>query len=498
MKLVKKIAAMTLAAVTASSLLTGCGANNGVSNQSGVETEINRNNGESAGTGEVQKPESIRWMVHSGLIEENGTAQWAEEYERITGIKMNLDVVSNNEYTTILELAFASNTVPDVFDLNGETLSVYTKQGAVADLTDLAKNSEFYDLVDPELWEAVSMDGRIYGIPWEIPSGGVTYIRKDWLDRLDLEIPTTYEEYISMLQAFKDEIPECTVPVTAALKTTITSMNLAEFFQGATPEFIKKNGVWVDGMSEDNMEPALVNLRDAYAKGLLDTEVFTNTTSNCRDQWYAGSVGVMNYWAGSWGDILTTRLKLNIPEAEVVVIPPIKGTIYEFRAPSVLCISANLSEEKIASIFKYMFEFMNDGGEGQVLFQSGVEDLHWKQEGNKLIPLPTLDNPDEVIQKVWSAPYLSIRPLKVTDKELDLEPMIVDSLDIMNEYGQQKYMYPVSAAFTKIKSDLTLLRQEVIAKVVMGDMTVEEGIKKYKSESEMLNITKVLEEMNAQ
>lgn len=43
-----------------------------------------------------------------------------------------------------------------------------------------------------------------------------------------------------------------------------------------------------------------------------------------------------------------------------------------------------------------------------------------------------------------------------------------------------------------------MLKQEIIAKVIMGDLTVEEGIEKYKTESEILNVPKVVEEMNAQ
>ena len=42
------------------------------------------------------------------------------------------------------------------------------------------------------------------------------------------------------------------------------------------------------------------------------------------------------------------------------------------------------------------------------------------------------------------------------------------------------------------------MKEEVVAKIIMGDMTVEEGLARYKSESEMYNIGKVLEEMNAQ
>lgn len=493
MRLMKKAAALAMAAIMSAGVLSGCvGTGTEPKKETGSqETKAGETTGDK---GEVAKPESIRWMVHNGLNEENGTDQWAVEFERLTGIKMNLEIISNNEYTQMLELSFASDTVPDVFDLTGVNLGVYAKQNAIADLTDLVKNSELYNEIDAETWDFISLDGKIYGIPMEKAAGSVTYIRKDWLDRLGMEVPTTYDEFIEMLRRFKNEIPECTVPITApALKS---SMNLPEFFQGATPEFIKVDGKWVDGMGQDNMYQALTNLRAAYEEGLLDSEVITNTTSNCRDQWYSGSVGVFNYWGGLWGQTLTERLKMNVPEAEVIAIKPIEGAVYESSVPSLLCISGKISEDRVASIFKYMVEYMHDGGEGQVLFQSGVEGIHWEQDGEYLKPLPTLSNPQETLKKAWMTPWLAIRPLDLTDKKMELAPEIEDSLKIVNEFNVAKNVYPVSPTLTKIKSDLELLKQEITAKVIMGDLTVEKGMERYKEEAKMLNVQKVEDEMN--
>lgn len=503
MRSMKKWAVAALAASMAASVLAGCGSSNEETSaqvEAGKETTVVAAGAEENGTpAEVKKPESITWMVHTGLDEENGTAQWAEEFERLTGIKMNLNIISNNEYKQMLELSFASDTIPDVFDLNGDNLAVYASQNAVADLTDLIKSSELYDRVDPKLWESITLDGKIYGVPLEIPSGAVTYVRKDWLDRLGMDIPKTYDEYVTMLRRFHDEIPECKVPVTAPGKGAQSlSPNLPEFFQGATQDFVKIDGQWVDGMAQDNMSAALQNLRDAYAEGLLDTEVVTNTTSNCRDQWYAGSVGVFNYWGGLWGNTLTERLQQNVPDAEVVAIPPIEGATYEFSTCNMYCINGRLPQEQVESIFKYFLEYMNDGGEGQVLFQNGVEGLHWEQADGHIEQLPTLSNPEEKLQKAWITPWLGIAPLKDETKKVEIKQTVSDSLAVINEYGKNKQVLPVSPTLTKVKADLQALREEVLAKVIMGDMTVEDGMNRYRTESEMLNIKKVLEEMNAQ
>lgn len=498
----KKLTSLVLTAAMISTMAAGCGGNDAPASTTAATTKAADSNAATTApadtapdAAEVEKPKSIHWMVHDGMNEENGTAQWAEEFERLTGIELNLEMVANNEYSTILELAFASGSVPDVFDLNGEQkLAEYAKQNAVYDMTSLIENSDLYGKVNSELWEALRIDGKLYGVPPEVASGAVTYVRKDWLDRLGMAVPTNYQEFTDMLRAFKDQIPECTVPLTAPGLFSV--QNLPEFYQDASTDFVKVNGEWVDGFAQDNMKDALTRLREAYAEGLIDMEVITNTTSACRDQWYGGSVGVFNYWGGNWGQTLTERVQINVPEADVLAMPPIEGATYLFSVPKVLVMSNKLSDDQAASIYKYFFEYMHDGGEGQVLFQSGVENLHWKQEGNNLVPLPSLSKPEETFRKAWITPWMAISPLEVTDKNIELHPACVDSLAVINEYGVQKSAFPVSATLGKISADLKAVREEILAKVVVGDMTVEEGMAKYKENAEMLNVQKVVDELN--
>lgn len=483
-----------LGAVGGTALLTACGSS---SSSSTASTAAGSAAAEQAGSlyENAQKPSKMVWWVHDGLKLENGTDQWVEEFKKKTGIDLELNIIDNNEYYTKLELAYASDTVPSTFDLNGETLGSYAAQGAIADLTDLVMESGLYDRIDKGLWDALTLNGRIYGVPRETPSACVTYVRKDWLDRLGMSIPTTYDEFITMLTRFRDEIPECTVPYTApGLKS---AQSIPEFYQGAIADYTKINGKWVDGMMQDNMLAALKNMQKAYADKLIDPEVVTNTTSACRDEWYSGGVGVFDYWGGNWGQTLTIRLQQNVPEAKVVAIPPIKGSVYLYTAPSTQVISSKLSPDQVASVFKYFIEYAHDGGEGQVLFQSGVKGLHWEQQGDKLVPLPSLSNPAEPINKVWCTPWMAVTELELTDKKMDLDPAVTDSLAIANQYSQNISVFPVSEQRTMIASDLTTAREGIISKVVMGQMTPEEGMAQYKATAESLGIDIALEQMNS-
>ena len=444
---------------------------------------------------DIQKPESISWCSHDGLLPENGQTEWDAEYEKLTGIKLEHTYVTGNEYNSKIELDYAADTVPDVFDLASNYFPEYAANGALADLTDLVKESGLYDLVDEAIWEQCSYNGKIYGVPKEIPQACGTYVRKDWLDRLGMEVPTTYEEFTTMLTRFRDEIDECLAPLTAP--GLVTAQYLPDLYQGAFAGITNVDGVWVDGMQQENMVVALENMKKAYAEGLLDIEAITNTTATCRDGWEAGTTGAFCYWTGNWGQQLTHNLQKNVPEAEVICIPAIEGTEYLYSTPTVHVINGRLSEEEVAQIFKYFIGYMHDGGEGQVLFEFGVEGVHWEQDGNNVKMLPSLSDPTTSLNKCYVLPSSRLTPLDVDDKNMEYVAAYTDSLAVTENAKQQSFMKP-SETYAMISAELTTARDSIIAQIVTGNMSVEDGLASYKATADSLNLDQALAEMNEQ
>lgn len=503
---------MGLAAVMAAGVLGGCGNTSETSGNSAEESREESTSQSSAEVGqsqesggvdeseaaapEVELPESISWWTHDGLNEEDYVKEWDAAFEELSGIRLEHTQVSNNEYQELLEIAFTSQTEPNVFDLPcDQKLAYYASQGAVADLTDLIKESGLYDKIDADVWEAIALDGKIYGIPTDMPTGIVNYVRKDWLDRLNMEVPTNYEEYIEMLRAFRDNIDECTIPLTAPGLTA--AMNLPEFYWDAEADFTYKDGKWVDGMLEENFPVAMQRLHDAYAEGLIDVEAVTNTTSNCRDKWYSGAVGVFSYWDGKWGNTLHTRLQENFPEAELIGIPAIDESYYRYTTFSVKCIDGRLSEEEARQVFYGFFGNITDGADGQILFACGVEGLHHEiGEDGRIQYLNMVSAPDSVFQSVWGLPANAVFPFENTDI-LPVQPdKAVETHEVILEDGVYKFTTPSSETLNTITSDLKAIRDELIAKMVMGDISVEEGMDTYRQKAESLSVDKVLEEMN--
>ncbi len=497
----KSIICILLAVVLALSLVACGEKTGGNTTNGGAGNNTSAGNGETAGNNEtptVEKPDSISWWTHSGLNEEDYVQEWDAAFEELVGVDLKHTQVSNNEYATLLDTAFTSGTEPNVFDLSSEQrLTYFASQGGVADLTDLVKASGIYDRVDPAVWEAIAIDGRIYGVPTEIPSGAETYVRQDWLDRLNMDVPTNYDEFITMLRAFRDDIEECTVPLT--VPGFKSAMNLPEFYWDAESDFTYVDGKWVDGMQQPNFKDAMQRLHDAYAEGLIDMEAVTNTTSACRDKWYSGGAGVFNYWGGKWGDTLTTNLKANFPEAEVTGIPAIDETYYRYSAFNVYCIDGMLSDEEVAQVFEYFFKVIFDGKEGSALYYAGVEGLHHNTDENGYMTFaPMKTNPDNNFQSVWGTPWMNVVAFEEPEKFPQPSEIVTTTLDTLAASATFKTNTPVSETLNKITADLTSVREETIAKIVMGDISVDEGMEQYYAKAKELGVDQVLAEMNGQ
>lgn len=503
----KKAAAVMLS-VTMAGVMAGCGGNSSdtttaAAKETAAQTTAGAAVAETTATGsekmayeDIEKPASISWISHDGMLPENGQTQWDAEYERLTGIALEHTYVTGNEYNSKIELDYAADTVVDVFDLSSSYFPRYAAAGALADLTDLIKESGLYDLVDPVYWEQCSYNGRIYGVPKEIPQACGTYVRKDWLDRLGMEIPTTYEEYLTMLTRFRDEIDECLAPLTAP--GLVTPQYLPDLWWDATPDFACIDGVWVDGMQQENTKAALERMQSAYQEGLLDMEVITNTTATCRDGWNAGTTGAFCYWTGNWGDQLTTGVQKNVPEAEVVCIPPVEGSVYRVSTPTVHVINGRLSEEEVAQVFKYFIHYMHDSGEGQVLFEFGVEGVHWEQDGTNVKMLPSLSNPDVTLNKCYILPSSRVTPLDLDDKNMTYSDAYLNSQAVTDEHAIALSFQKPSETYAAVSADLITSRNSIVAEVVMGNMSVEEGLENYKAVAESMNVEQILAEMNAQ
>ena len=135
---------------------------------------------------------------------------------------------------------------------------------------------------------ATAPDGHIYSIPWFEDQAHFQYrntflLNKTWLDKLGLEVPTTPDELIAVLKAFKEQDPNGNgeadeIPSTFRHNTTTNgyyelfgAFGLADALTGFSVE--DKKVVFEPAIPEYKMAIAFLNR--LYEEGLLDQESFT-------------------------------------------------------------------------------------------------------------------------------------------------------------------------------------------------------------------------------
>ena len=478
--------------------LAACGVNstssNNTSNDSNSSTNTSNNSSSSTSTdntstgdseqGEIEKPKEITFMIDGTFIaKENGQDEIIKAYEEKTGIKLIVNQPAHNEYYEKVDLAFATAEIPDVLILSTDMYVTYAVNGALYDISELYENSEVKNnITDQAIVDALRLDGKLYGLPVERGNGPITYVRGDWLEKLNIEVPTNYDEFIDMLRKFATEDPDGngkddTIPFTAP--GLMSASYVREFYQNASPTFYKKDGKWVDGMTEPEMKEALQRMQDAYKEGLIDKEVVTNKTSTCRDKFYNGNVGVFTYWAGLWNQTLQNNLAANIPEGEVTPIPAIEETYYIERVAPPLCITAKSNNPE--GVFKYFIEFMLDAGEGQTLFTHGIEGLMYEMKDGKIEKLPSMQDPNTLFDKIFMSGSLSITNY---DDPYEYSETIMSSLEMFRKDAIQDVLMPDSEVLTKLLPELDSIRSEIVAKVVYGEVSVDEGLNEYKQKAQ--------------
>lgn len=452
--------------------------------------------------GPVAKPEKITMMTSTVISEGQGLKQLAAEFKKFTGIELEIIRPDHNKYSEVMEAKFASGDVPDVMDIGGSEYAKYGAKGDLYDVTKLIENSEVLGKLDSKIIDSIKIGGKAYAVPHSAGSGVLTYVREDWLNKLSLKAPTTYDEYIEVLKAFRDNDPDGngvkdTIPFTAVLSAggSVQLMYLRDFFWDASPDFTLVDGKYVDGFSQDNFKAALKRIAKAYDEKLIDNDLFTNKTSSCRTKFYNSKAAVFPYWNNYWVSRLEDNTRLaSDPKASVLPIPAIKESVNYNRAPGLTAISSKAKNPE--GIFKHLFEFINDGGKGQTLFSYGVEGVHWKKGADgKAEMLPMLNNKKKLIDKVWVSGDFTVLPFN-NGPLVPTDPRIVKTKEVFNKKYQQLSVFPLSETYAKNISAIESLRLEIAKKAISGEVTVDAAIEEYKAGAAKLEVAKIINEFN--
>ncbi len=230
--------------------------------------------------------------------------------------KYNVEVefVAVPRWTEVEEInnLLAAGTAPDIcITYDYATVQTYAGMDAVLDLSSYV--NDYKDLL-PELWNFLGetninwdrdpSTGKIFALEGKraVTNRCVTFVREDWLKKLNMKEPTTRQEFYDMLVAFKDNADTLLgadagklVPFTMGVDVGWRASTLIESF--IDPDITDKE-YYIHGFDERNLtqngikEPVSI-LNKWYNEGLIwnDFALHVDGDTTEDDMMKAGYVG---------------------------------------------------------------------------------------------------------------------------------------------------------------------------------------------------------------
>ncbi len=330
----RKSLSLLLAAAMAATMLAGCGSKDPMANMSDEEKAA----WEAAANDPYGKyPETVVYTTGYNLTNQGADTLSGTPYENDTPsdnaytryLKEVLNVQNENEFEAItgpdydqkVSMAIASQDIPDIMYISDyATLVELVENDLIEDLTDIYNNLACETVKssyasygeDNNPLNTVTFDGRIMAIPKTQLSDGQDFLwlRKDWMDKLELEMPSTLDEMADVLRAFISQDPDGNGQAdTIGLvvhnevygsypNNTFAVDNIFTAF-GAYPTvwMADESGNAVYGSVQPEMKDALQLMRDWYAEGLLDREFTTRTYDDIVALLSSGQCGA---YIGPW------------------------------------------------------------------------------------------------------------------------------------------------------------------------------------------------------
>ncbi len=482
----------------------------------------------------AEEPTTITWLHQawdvSGL-DHWYDALWVKELESRLNVKFEfISVNSTDNYDNVVNLNIAGGDYPDIISWNWSNYSggieAAIEDGLVqaftmAELQEKVPN--YYNLIANNEYinrALVLTDGTIAAFCHvEESTARNAYsgyaIRKDWLDRLNLEVPTTIDELHDVLAAFKeqdangngdpnDELPMSDRVSLNLIKELGSAWGLIYNYPQLDPETGKVT-YWTEINDGQNFRDFTMTMRKWYAEGLIDpsftsntqTEINSQVTSDIQGFWHTNTNRFPGYYT------LLKNTVASYANSEKVKLEPLPRFPYQYAKEGTeakrYTQAVNLKNwaaaaegnaitsaavkagkvDKILELFNYMYS-----EDGTTLISWGMEGVSfdYDADGNKVWKDVVLNNEgglssDTVMQ--YCIPTRGEFP-----KIMDLEAWM--TVDCASEDGKRELDYNYGAdkdliipnilltgedaeTYTMIMNDVNTAIAETFLSVIIGN-----------------------------
>jgi putative aldouronate transport system substrate-binding protein len=322
-----------------------------------------------------------------------------EEIEKATNTKLNIEWVSANNYGDKLNVMLASGDLPDLLLIPDPFHPVFRKAAEQGAFWDVSPYIEDYPnlskTIDPIAWELTKINGGNFGIPRPRPTDGEAFfvLRKDWLDNVGLDIPTTSDELYEVMKAFTNEDPDQngkddTIGIAGQIdQTGMGSLaNFEGIFTGATGNWKEVNSELVHTATLPEMKDALEFLTRAYKEKLIPADFASLQISQVKEMFQANKAGMISEKTGAMQENFDPLSKI-VKDFNFMNLYPVASiNDYNPQGPGfsgITAIPKSVPEEKMKKILAMLNRWVEE--DVFSLHSQGIEGVHHKVENGEVV-----------------------------------------------------------------------------------------------------------------
>lgn len=336
------------------------------------------------------------------------------ELNEALNVEISMTTTGAGDYFTQLSADIAAGDFPDLFQVDRARLQQLADQGLLLDISDYLDDE--LAIYTEETGDDLLTLGNVGGTDYGLVSGtGWNYnsywIRKDWLDNLGLDVPTTVDDFAEVARAFTEDDPDGnghddTYGLGGADDGGLWSPLWAAFGSGGVGasygerggSFYMDGSEIVNGFYDPDTVDALEYISGLVESGVVDPDFMTLDGAQAHERAMQGTVGIINIgWPHMTKPDFVEQYKSVQPEAEWIQMMPMSGPGGDGAYPKdgysarMYAIPRTLEEEpeKLEKLFE-LINYVSEG-DGRRLVTFGIEGQHYNLEGDTIVPTEAME-----------------------------------------------------------------------------------------------------------
>ncbi len=423
--------------------------------------------------------------------------------EKQNNIVIKMIYIPLNSYADKLPVLLASGDFPDVYQVTKAMANVpgYAVKGYAADIDRYVKRSKLYKQIPVKYFDYMKSNGKIFAVPRAKESEKIIWLRKDISDKYGVKLsstPTT-EEFYTEMKKIKDGIP---------FSFSKFLDNLPFFYNafGTYDEISKdKKGKYVDNFNSPEMRECLKYVNRLYRDGILDREFPTCDNTTLRNNLISGRAAANFDYDNRFFYYYSEIGRLD-PNAKPDLMPIFGlrgakghgGTLNEGTQDAFAVSPKSKNPQAAVNLIAWMV----GTADGIKAYRFGLPGKHYVVENGIIKATPAaLSAGMREDQSDLLKQFVDFDDMKFEGKFANSEltgsynKMVVKEI---SKYTGPKYVIPAgaSAIYDNIGPSLIKKRQELALKMIIGNVSVEDGFKEYEAYFKSINGAQMLKELN--